>query len=66
MRVWARYSGNVEESTIPPVVEVTLAGSMASWAERGQTMSAAWSAPGVNMVENHLTVTPRALAAGPL
>ena len=37
---------------------VTLAGSVASWAERDQAVWAAWSAPGVTMVKNDITITP--------
>lgn len=37
---------------------VTLKGTVASWAERDQAMWAAWSAPGVTMVNNDITITP--------
>ena len=36
---------------------VTLRGSVSSWAERDQAVSAAWAAPGVNSVHNELTVS---------
>jgi osmotically-inducible protein OsmY len=38
--------------------KVILYGSVRSWAERRQAEKAAWSAPGVTAVENHLEVTP--------
>ena len=37
---------------------VTLTGSVASWVQRYQAVSAAWSAPGVTAVNNDLTITP--------
>ena len=36
---------------------VTLSGSVSSWPERDQAVSAAWAAPGVNSVHNELTVS---------
>lgn len=37
---------------------VTLTGNVRSWAERKQAEKAAWSAPGVKEVFNHINVTP--------
>ena len=36
--------------------EVTLNGKVESWDERQAVISAAWSAPGVRLVEDHLTI----------
>ena len=36
--------------------EVTLNGRVASWDERQAVITAAWSAPGVRLVEDHLTI----------
>jgi osmotically-inducible protein OsmY len=52
-------------STIAEVsgTEVTLRGTVRSWLERHEAETAAWAAPGVTAVHNHITVESPAYAA---
>jgi osmotically-inducible protein OsmY len=38
--------------------QVVLSGTVGSWAEAEEAERAAWAAPGIREVENHLTVAP--------
>ncbi len=38
--------------------KVTLTGSVSSWSERNEAVSASWAAPGVTSVKDNLTVMP--------
>ncbi|MEX1129435.1 MAG: BON domain-containing protein [Vicinamibacterales bacterium] len=38
--------------------KVTLSGNVHSWFERDEARRAAWAAPGVNEVEDHIAVVP--------
>ncbi|MEO8463915.1 MAG: BON domain-containing protein [Gammaproteobacteria bacterium] len=37
---------------------VTLSGSVSTWKERDEAVSAAWAAPGVTWVKDNLAITP--------
>jgi len=37
---------------------VTLSGSVHSWFERNEARRAAWSAPGVREVQDHIAIAP--------
>jgi osmotically-inducible protein OsmY len=43
--------------------EVTLSGTVRSWAERHEAEKSAWAAPGVSVVHNNITVEPSLAAA---
>jgi len=56
-----RRSAELDARRISVVVEgsmVKLYGSVRSWAEREEAERAAWSAPGITMIENQIIVNP--------